>query len=263
MTKLLRKIRSWRSQFRYRLTRWWQTEKLQWSRQVLRVPQSERTDSSLPFSLSRAEDGQTPTRMTYVRVAHHNGILLVSFNCEGNPGGQGHLHRDEPLWEDETVQVFLAPGAASSKRYVEIEVNPRGTTYDAVILNPIGIRSSIAADTTWSCKALKVYTSPTESGWRADLEIPLQSVAKALGISGVKGYQHWVGNFFRIHRPSDSPAEFTSWNPTLASPADFHRPEKFGLLRLEVDRPRTDRAKNGILRLEQPVRARVHDQLPG
>jgi hypothetical protein len=35
------------------------------------------------------------------------------------------------------------------------------------------------------------------------------------------------------------------------------------LLRLEVDRPRTDRAKNGILRLEQPVRARVHDQLPG
>ena len=46
----------------------------------------------------------------------------------------------------------------------------------------------------------------------------------------------WRANFYRIERPRQPPEagpELTAWAPTLVSPADFHKPARFGLLVLE------------------------------
>ena len=42
----------------------------------------------------------------------------------------------------------------------------------------------------------------------------------------------WRANFYRIERPAGSLPEFTAWSPTLVTPADFHKPARFGVLEL-------------------------------
>ncbi|HEY6323364.1 MAG TPA: hypothetical protein VJA16_17615 [Thermoanaerobaculia bacterium] len=44
--------------------------------------------------------------------------------------------------------------------------------------------------------------------------------------------RRWRANFYRIERPRGSPPELSCWSPTLTEPADFHRPDRFGVLEL-------------------------------
>ena len=43
----------------------------------------------------------------------------------------------------------------------------------------------------------------------------------------------WRANLYRIERPRDAAPEYSCWSPTLTDPADFHKPARFGVLRLE------------------------------
>jgi hypothetical protein len=152
--------------------------------------------------------------------------LHVLFECEDRDVWATHARRDAPLWEEEAVEVFLAPGARDPDRYVEIEISPAGVLFDALVSNPDARRATMRVDTSWTAAGLVGRTCRHgRASWSAELSIPWRSLGE-LGEAGGA----WRANFYRIERPHGEAAEYSAWSPTGADPPDFHKPARFGHL---------------------------------
>lgn len=214
-------------------------------------------------ALRDAVQGTPPRWPTSFQVAWSPTGLLVTFRCRDDHRWHTLTERDAPLWQEEVVEVFLAPGLDTPASYFELEVNPAGVLFDARIHNPDGLRSTMRADLDWSCAGLRAETSTQEEAsgdgippgeapslsqdWTAHLWIPWAGLDPTSNDSGPTPI--WRANFFRVERPdgprsSDKPDggadatsngldEFSAWSPTRREPANFHVPERFGVLLLE------------------------------
>ena len=183
------------------------------------------------LALLRAQDGAAPSQATRVRVAHDATALLVRFDCDDRDIWATYTRRDDPLWEEEVVEVFIAPGEDDPAEYLEIEVNPLGAVFDARVANPDGRRESMRVDASWNALGLvAVVSRPSPATWSAQIEIPWSELC------GGTPPRVWRANFLRIERPRDGGNEFSSWSPTFADPPDFHKPARFGRLVLEGQR---------------------------
>jgi len=178
--------------------------------------------------LRRAQDGAAPAQATAVRIAHDVDALLLRFDCHDRDIWATHTCRDAPLWEEEVVELFVAPGEGDPAEYVEIEVNPLGTVFDARVANPHGRRDSMRVDPSWNAAGLVAAVDrPSPGAWRTAIAIPWRDLC-----AGAPP-RVWRANFFRIERPRDADPEFSCWSPTLADPPDFHKPAFFGRLVLD------------------------------
>lgn len=173
-------------------------------------------------------DGSGPAGwQTAVTVGWDAERLALRFECEDEDAWGTFTRRDEPLWQEEVVEVFLAPGEADPRDYFEIEVSPLGTLFDARISNPTGMRADLKVDRSWDCPGIawRVGRGNVRRDWWAEIELPWRSLAPEGPLPAV-----WRVNFYRIERPIGGAAELSCWSPTLTEPADFHRPERFGRL---------------------------------
>lgn len=206
--------------------------------QVHRVTGSWSWDAIAPLPpLVRAEDGSPAEQRTVVRLAWDESALHVRFDCRDRHAWGTFERRDDPLWQEEAVEVFLASGVEDPVDYLEFEVSPRGVLFDARIHNPTSLRADLRADVAWDCPGIRwaAGTSETTEGerqdWWAALAIPWSGILPEGSDPGERP-PSWRANFYRIDRPEDGPAEFSAWSPTLVSPADFHKPARFGVLSL-------------------------------
>lgn len=178
--------------------------------------------------LVRSGSGAEARQRTAVRLARAGGDFLVRFDAVDSDPWATFVRRDDPLWEEEAVEVFLASGDDVPKRYHEFEVNPRGALFDARVDNPDSSRATLRADARWDCPGIRWAAGTDPEGWWAELWIPAAALLDGAADAGV-----WRANFYRIDRPRGGEAEFTAWSPTFAEPPDFHKPERFGILRTE------------------------------
>ena len=188
------------------------------------VPRCHPWEEVQSHSLVLADGSGAPEQGTAVRICWDDEALHVRFDCEDRDAWGTFRDRDDPLWQEEVVEVFLAPGEVDPVRYIEIEVSPLGVLFDAIIHNPTGLRADMTADLAWNCPGLRwqVGRGTQREDWWAELSIPWESPPPSL----------WRANFYRVERPRDGKPEFTCWSPTLTSPADFHKPARFGLLEI-------------------------------
>jgi hypothetical protein len=175
----------------------------------------------------RAEDAAPARWATRAALTRLEDALRVDWRCVDPDPWATLEQRDAPLWTEEVVEIFLAPGAETPRRYFEIEISPRGTVFDAEIDSPHGDRRGMTVRAEWDAVGLERSVSRCASGWLAELRLPWSAICGAAPPPPV-----WRLNLFRIERPAGAPAEFTAWCPTLVAPADFHRPERFGRLEL-------------------------------
>jgi len=181
-------------------------------------------DGCTRVALRSATDGAAPRLPTTV-AAHHDGtILTIVFTGDDDGVIATHAGHDAPLWQEDVVEVFLAP--ERPQRYFEIEVNPIGTTFDAVIDSPEGVRATMRADLGWTCEGLFAAVRTTPSSLDVVIRIPFASL-------GAGARDGWLANFYRIDRSHHHGDEFMAWQPTMKTPADFHVPAAFGRLRFE------------------------------
>jgi hypothetical protein len=178
-----------------------------------------------PFQL--ADGGGPASQQTRVRLCWDGLALHVRFDCEDRDAWGTYRQRNDPLYEEEAVEVFLAPGEADPARYFEFEVSPLGTLFDATIHNPTSLRADMTGDPAWDCPGLRWAAGPGEArqDWWAELSIPWDAVSPSPEPPRV-----WRANFYRIERPRGGDPEFSGWSPTLTRPADFHKPARFGTL---------------------------------
>ena len=170
-----------------------------------------------PVALRRASDGAAPRLATQLVLSHDGECLTALFLGADDGVAATFLRHDEPLWKEDVVELFLAPERPS--RYFEIEVNPLGTTFDAVIDSPDLDRATMTADLGWTCEGLAAFVRTTPASLDVVVRVPFASL-------GASPEGEWRANFYRIDRGSAD--EYSAWQPTMKTPPDFHVPHVFG-----------------------------------
>jgi hypothetical protein len=191
------------------------------------VPRLSATDRLVclpPLFLTDARNGGRPRLTTAVRVGVRGESLCVRFDGRDAGVVATYTQRDDPLWQEDVFEVFLAPAAQPPAVYFEFEVNPLGALFDARIESPQGRRESLRVQTEWDCPGFDARVTRRDGRWSASMRIPLGPLAPGTPPAV------WRANFYRIDRGAVD--EYSAGSPTLADPADFHVPQSFGVLRI-------------------------------
>lgn len=180
-----------------------------------------------PFILA---DGSGPARdQTSVRLAYDDEALYVRFDCDDRDIWGEATARDSKIFDEEVVELFIAPGVDTPVDYYEFEVSPLGTLLDLNLHSPDGDRRTMQGNFGWDCPGLRWRAEryDADNHWRAYLVVPWRSIGAPTQLPTT-----WRANFYRIERPRGAAPEFSAWSPTMSDPPDYHRPAYFGTLLL-------------------------------
>jgi hypothetical protein len=186
----------------------------------------------------RLEGG--PNQPTRVKTRWDRENLYVAFECEDTDVWATMRQRDQHLWEEEVVEVFVDHDG-DGRNYKEFEVNPLNTVVDLNIIRPNfpSLAQMIAWDSAGWKTAVSVNGTPgdrtdRDRGWVCEMAIPLADLAPAY--DQPRPGATWRVNFYRIDRPDPKDAEknveFSAWSPTRRS---YHEPDRFGFLTFAAD----------------------------
>jgi hypothetical protein len=169
-------------------------------------------------ALLRSIDGAAPRLATTFITYYDDEFLTIIFHLVDDGVVATLYGHDEPLWQEDVVEAFLAPGDGTT--YFELEVNPLATTFDARIESPDGVRATMRADLSWTCEGL--FAAIRREGASIDyvLRVPFAAI----------GGRPARANFFRVDRSAAHGDEYSAWSPTMKDPADFHVVAAFGEL---------------------------------
>lgn len=185
--------------------------------------------------LTGSFDGRPAARKTVARVAHDDQFLYVAFDAE-DPDVWGTLkNHDDPIYEQEVVEVFLDANA-DGKGYNELQVSPHNVTFDASF---VFRRSDLTAAKAWESKmesAVQVRgtlddDSDKDQGWSAEMKIPFAQLTDVPNVPPKPG-ERWRFNLYRLeHLRRNQAVEGQSFSPLFIG--DFHALPRFGWLVLE------------------------------
>lgn len=174
-------------------------------------------------------DSHTPPLFgTRAKLLWDDRYLYVSFQCVDDGIYAKKTKKNDALWQEEAVEVFL-DFEGKGKRYVEIEVNPLNAVFDKFMngsrkplpenLWDSGVRTTVHLENK------SINGSSTVAGWTVELAFPFEAL-KGKGHLPPKSGDEWRINLYRVkHYPVK---EFSAWSPTNS--VDFHQPERFGVL---------------------------------
>jgi len=173
-------------------------------------------------------DGSPSASKTEARALYDDNFLYFSFRCPDKNIWATLKRRDEHLWEEEVVEVFLQADPQQSS-YIELEVNPLGTMLDIYLLD---IRKPLNYE-SWNSRKLKwgVQVFGTVDGkdgdreWTCEIALPMEDIVTAKNLPPRAG-DRWRLNLYRVEqRPTPA---LLAWSPTFKE--DFHIPTMFGEL---------------------------------
>jgi hypothetical protein len=186
-----------------------------------------------PVRLLRATDASAPRLATSVAAWFDDRYLTLLFSAADDHIHATYRSHDDPLYEEDVVEAFLAPEVLT--RYYELEISPHGVIFDASVDSPDGMRSTMHVDRAWTCEGLVVaIRNVAEVGGGMSVDTLVRVPFAAFGRSTPVDGETWRGNFFRVDRHPELGDEYTAWQPTLREPADFHVAAAFGALQFRA-----------------------------
>lgn len=168
---------------------------------------------------------------THTRVCYDDNYLYSYFECEDPYIWGTYTQRDEPIYDQEVVEIFIGVGSENPIDYYEFQVSPDGVLFDAKIHNPHSQRGTIKVGVEWNSANIKWWAKRDDSNntWWAMLALPWHEIGAQ---AGEPLPQVWRANFYRIERPENREPDYSCWSPTHTDPADYHKPAYFGILEL-------------------------------
>jgi len=166
---------------------------------------------------------QRPSFPSEATVAWDEDNLYVAFACTDGAPAPLFRKRDDPLWEDEAIQVFLDPGD-DGRNYVELAVNAHNVVADRLVPDASSLAS---ANLAWNVAGLKTAVQRHRAGWVVEAAIPWTALAAAGLSAAPKPGDQWRAALFRIKQASGG-VEQTAWSPPRAE-RGVHDTERFGL----------------------------------
>jgi hypothetical protein len=182
-----------------------------------------------------ANDGSGPEReKTVVRIWYDDTALYLGWTCTDSDIQATFTARDSKFWEEEVVEFFVT--SKTLERYFELQWNPLGGIFDAVIDNKLdeqGVSTNFTGDWNFTAKGMKSAvklkgtvgnSNDKDEMWQVEVVVPFAD----LGEPAPKPGAVWRANFYRFNRAKDQLPELLSWSPTRYP--SFHQPSRFGYL---------------------------------
>lgn len=180
-------------------------------------------------------DGAGPEREpTVLRIWYDDTALYLAWTCTDADLQATLTARDANLWDEEVVEFFAAP--RELRRYFELQWNPVGGIFDAIVDNDLderGLSRAISVDRSYTAAGMRsaVRSARAAGGasdggrtWQVEIRIPFSDFGQPAPRPG----EVWRANFYRYNRTRGQPAELVSWSPTRLR--SFHQPSRFGHL---------------------------------
>ncbi len=125
------------------------------------------------------------------------------------------------LWDRDVCEIFLAPNVGQPNRYFEFEAAPTGEWVDLAIR-----QNEEHRETEWD------YRSGMTSAARVEPDRVLIAMRLPWSLRMPKPApgDQWRGNLCRCIGSGEERG-YLAWQPTLTDKANFHVPDKFGILR--------------------------------
>jgi hypothetical protein len=180
------------------------------------------------------ENSHKEREHTELRLCYDETALYLAWICRDIDIQATFTNRDSKFWEEEVVEMFITPKALN--KYFELQWNPLGGVFDAIITNTLdanGVSKAFEGDWSFTAKgmrsAVKLKGTPNSSNdkddfWQVEVMVPFSDLNQPTPKAG----DVWRGNFYRFNRTKGLPAEQLSWSPTLLP--GFHQPSRFGYL---------------------------------
>jgi len=185
------------------------------------------------YILAYQIDGKrTSNYYTEVKCFWDRDNLYLRFLCEDYEILADYQERNSPIYDQETVEVFVAPDSLHC--YYEINLSPRNVVFTSRVKNNLR-GSKFSGDENWGCQGLSTAVKNVDiqhvkvgensfGPWKAYFQIPFSGLNKETPEPG----DFWAINLFRIKREPFQ--EFICWQPAESYPPNFHVPKKFGFL---------------------------------
>lgn len=179
------------------------------------------------------------TQLTQARIVWDDTNLYFSFVCRDDDIYNDLTGRDNTLWEQDVVEIYLDPGA-DGKDYVEIQVSPKEEIFDAVFTSRRRPKWEEAAPALTLNMTAKVTSKGSvnvrddgtpDQLWTVEIAIPWKDLP---GVDGPPDNGAiWGANLYRIDGKSPTRGAFyAAWSPVAdeGKPTDFHNTGRFGKL---------------------------------
>ena len=180
------------------------------------------------FEFATDWSGKKTPITTRVRVLWSPKALYMLWELDGTELLTDHSRPLEServdLYEEDAIEVFLAPDAANRRRYAEIEVGPFGHWFDLWIDRST---KKVRSDAAWSA-GLTIGTTQDAAKRHAVIEIAI--TAPELIAALVAEARLPIG-LYRMD--GKSPKRYLAAFPTRTPKPNFHVPDAFGTLVLD------------------------------
>ncbi len=169
---------------------------------------------------------------THVKACYDDSTLYFFFLCNDPDIWSSFTQRDEHLWENEAVELFIDVDD-NPETYVEIEVSPANVLFDSYIVDTLdidvpktalfnlkGIRTAVAVSGTLNKQ------DDIDDHWTVEIAIPFADLANE-NIQQVTTATAIRINFYRLDENQGMERMAYAWSPTGGR---FHKPAYFGHL---------------------------------
>ncbi|KAL4468877.1 hypothetical protein ABPG72_009147 [Tetrahymena utriculariae] len=187
------------------------------------IEQQDRIVGFIPYFYYQNGTGVSDISTT-VQICHRNfEILDITWNVADTQMISNYTQCNDPLYNQDVVEVFLGTPENYLTKYLEVEVNPQGALFAANITNTNNSCSGIS-DSLIPCNQTGIFYSAqiADFGYKANAQIPVKLVTET------QQAYHLKGNFFRIDHAFNGDTDYSCWRSTFVSPACFHVPSQFG-----------------------------------
>lgn len=165
-------------------------------------------------------DGSRSEIETTARIVYDQRFIYFAFRAVDQNVWATMMQRDEHLWLEEVVEVFLQANP-SIPNYIELEVNPLSTMLDIYLVDrrkPLHYESWNSEHLRWAVQVDgTVDGKDGDRGWSCEIALPFEDIATAARLPPQPG-DRWRMNLFRVEQ-KPKVAEL-AWSPTLQD--DFH-----------------------------------------
>lgn len=173
-------------------------------------------------ALSNTVTGLAAKEATEVRACWSAECFYVQFVCQDSYIVSEYRHRDDPLYEQDVVELFMDE-AGEGLEYIELELSPNNVVFDARIRND-GQKSITDSDVEWDLTGLLTTVENDGKGNLVyEIRIPAQNFQNP-----PQAGRSWNVNFYRIDEDAQGNREYQAWSPT--GEVNYHIPSRFGRL---------------------------------
>jgi uncharacterized protein (DUF362 family) len=181
--------------------------------------------AATPFDFATDWAGRPTKTKTRVRALWSPEGLYMLWELEGTSENTDRTRPTDvervDLYQENCVELFLAPDPENRKKYIELEVGPYGHWFD-LLVDRTGAK--VQSDVAWSA-GVTVGTARDEAKGTAVIELAITS-PEVLAVLAVDGRLP-IG-LFRME--GKAPRQYLAGFPTRTPKPNFHVPDAFGTL---------------------------------